>query len=257
MKKKSLWLILTLILMLSQIFFLCDKVVASEKKGEKVEQTQDQQIQNQQISEVPEKNKKDSTDKEVTKPQSESDEQKITEQFKSEKEPKEKPEKEAKTGFGKQDLKIYSGYLAVVIFILVILLYLIIINRKRRRKQKNKKGKDKHNNVTLPVTSPEMIRAVVFLVNKDDRIEIPVCEKVKYTIGRKGKADIALSESEELADVHMALWYDQGRYWIEKQQTEKPLKFNGRELEKGEIRALYNRVVLEIGDTRYWFIEEG
>ena len=53
----------------------------------------------------------------------------------------------------------------------------------------------------------------------------------------------------------MALWYDQGRYWIEN-QTEKELKFNGREIEKGEIRALYNHAVLEIGNKRYWFTEE-
>ena len=41
-----------------------------------------------------------------------------------------------------------------------------------------------------------------------------------------------------------------------KEETENILKFNGRALEKGDVRALYNGAVLEIGMTKYQFMEE-
>ena len=83
---------------------------------------------------------------------------------------------------------------------------------------------------------------------------VPVRKNRKVTLGRK--AEVILREEDGVADVHMALWYDQGRYWIEKEETENILKFNGRALEKGDVRALYNGAVLEIGTTKYQFMEE-
>lgn len=257
MRKRRVLIIFALILMLSQILFLHDRVLAAEEKPDETEKTFNE-IQVEQISEAPEESTKDKDEDEekVQDSLSESDETITTNQSKpqknAKKEQKEEPETENKIELKTEsndikvhNLKKYSGYLAIAFLIFVILLCFIIY--KKRSKKKNNK---------IPSTDSREMIGTVYLVNQNERIAIPVHKKVKSTIGSKGKADIALDEDAELADIHMTLWHDQGRYWIEKQQAEKPLKFNGRELKKGEIRALYNHAVLEIGNTRYWFTDE-
>lgn len=225
MRKRKILLIFTLVLMLGQIFFLHDRVLASEKKNDKTEKTLEE-LQVEQISKTP-----------VPSP-------KVTEkQQKKELNTETKIESKTKSkDTWVHKLKKYSLY--ILVFVIYVILSISVFVDWKKHKKKHKK---KQRNIGL--------RSKVFLVNKSEKIAIPIHEKEKVTIGRKDKADVALSEDEELADIHMALWYDQGRYWIEN-QTEKELKFNGREIEKGEIRALYNHAVLEIGNKRYWFTEE-
>lgn len=255
MRKRRVLIIFALILMLSQILFLHDRVLAAGEKPDETEKAFSE-IQVEQISEAPEESTKDKDEEKVQDSLSESDETITTDQSKPQKNAKKEQKKEPETeneielktepnGIKVHNLKKYSGYLVVVFLIFVILLCFIIY--KKRSKKKNNK---------IPSTDSQEMIGTVYLVNQNERIAIPVRKKVKSTIGSKGKADIALDEDAELADIHMTLWHDQGRYWIEKQQTEKPLKFNGRELKKGEIRALYNHAVLEIGNTRYWFTDE-
>ena len=120
-----------------------------------------------------------------------------------------------------------------------------------KKRNKNRKKSDFPNPSPVP---EEAIQAVVYFKDCQGRIAVPVRKNRKVTLGRK--TEVILREEDGMADVHMALWYDQGRYWIEKEETENILKFNGRALEKGDVRALYNGAVLEIGMTKYQFMEE-
>lgn len=120
-------------------------------------------------------------------------------------------------------------------------------------KKKNKKKK-KPDFTDPDSVQEEPIQAVVYLKDRQGRIAVPIRKNGKVTLGRK--AEVTLREEVSLADIHMVFWYDQGRYWIEKGETENTLKFNGRVLEKGDVRALYNGAVLEIGMTKYQFMEE-
>ena len=103
------------------------------------------------------------------------------------------------------------------------------------------------------------IRSVVYLYDSSHNAgqRLPACT---IEIPEKGKVILRCregmrGEAPEAGDV-LAMWYDQGRYWIERCRTENMLRFNGREMQKGEVRALYNGAVLAFDGTIYRFTEE-
>ena len=188
----------------------------------------------------------------------------------------------------------YMKYLLVVLGVIIALLILAIVfknkggNKDKRKdenkgkneykdknKEKNKdKNKDKNKNVSdgygqtsiimpkISVIQPSKegkIRSVVYLYDSSHNAgqRLPACT---IEIPEKGKVILRCGEGMHgeatgAGDV-LAMWYDQGRYWIERCRTENMLRFNGREMQKGEVRALYNGAVLAFDGTIYQFTEE-
>ena len=188
----------------------------------------------------------------------------------------------------------YMKYLLVVLGVIIALLILAIVfknkggNKDKRKdenkgkneykdknKEKNKdKNKDKNKNVSdgygqtsiimpkISVIQPSKegkIRSVVYLYDSSHNAgqRLPACT---IEMPEKGKVILRCGEGMHgeatgAGDV-LAMWYDQGRYWIERCRTENMLRFNGREMQKGEVRALYNGAVLAFDGTIYQFTEE-
>ena len=188
----------------------------------------------------------------------------------------------------------YMKYLLVVLGVIIALLILAIVfknkgGNKDKRKDENKgkneykdknneknkdKNKDKNKNVSdgygqtsiimpkISVIQPSKegkIRSVVYLYDSSHNAgqRLPACT---IEIPEKGKVILRCGEGMHgeatgAGDV-LAMWYDQGRYWIERCRTENMLRFNGREMQKGEVRALYNGAVLAFDGTIYQFTEE-
>ena len=170
----------------------------------------------------------------------------------------------------------YLKYLLVVLGVIIALLLLtIVFKNKGRNKDKRKdenKGKNKNvsdgygqTSIIMPkisVVQPSKegkIRSVVYLYDSSHNAgqRLPACT---IEIPEKGKVILRCregmrGEAPEAGDV-LAMWYDQGRYWIERCRTENMLRFNGREMQKGEVRALYNGAVLAFDGTIYQFTEE-
>lgn len=170
----------------------------------------------------------------------------------------------------------YLKYLLVVLGVIIALLLLTIVfknkgGNKDKRKDENK-GKNKNvsdgygqTSIIMPkisVVQPSKegkIRSVVYLYDSSHNAgqRLPACT---IEIPEKGKVILRCregmrGEAPEAGDV-LAMWYDQGRYWIERCRTENMLRFNGREMQKGEVRALYNGAVLAFDGTIYQFTEE-
>ena len=186
----------------------------------------------------------------------------------------------------------YLKYLLMVLGVIIALLILAIVfknkgGNKDKRKDENKgkneykdknkeknKDKNKDKNVSdgygqtsiimpkISVVQPSKegkIRSVVYLYDSSHNAgqRLPACT---IEIPEKGKVILRCGEgmrgeAPEAGDV-LAMWYDQGRYWIERCRTENMLRFNGREMQKGEVRALYNGAVLAFDGTIYQFTEE-
>lgn len=178
----------------------------------------------------------------------------------------------------------YLKYLLAVLGVIIALLILAIVFKgkggnkgkneyKDKNKEKNKdKNKDKNvsdgygqTSIIMPkisVVQPSKegkIRSVVYLYDSSHNAgqRLPACT---IEIPEKGKVILRCregmrGEAPEAGDV-LAMWYDQGRYWIERCRTENMLRFNGREMQKGEVRALYNGAVLAFDGTIYQFTEE-
>ena len=170
----------------------------------------------------------------------------------------------------------YLKYLLAVLGVIIALLILAIVfknkgGNKDKRKDENK-GKNKNvsdgygqTSIIMPkisVVQPSKegkIRSVVYLYDSSHNAgqRLPACT---IEIPEKGKVILRCregmrGEAPEAGDV-LAMWYDQGRYWIERCRTENMLRFNGREMQKGEVRALYNGAVLAFDGTIYRFTEE-
>lgn len=145
------------------------------------------------------------------------------------------------------DLSGYLKYLPVVSGVILVLVILAVVFKKKDKRNDEKPEPDGFVGGEKDV--------FVYFSNAQERIAVSVADNGRRVmLGRKAGA--VLAEDPKPADVCMTLWYDQGRYWIKKSGKENTLKFNGRQLQKGEVRALYSGAVLEFDGMRYQFTEE-